>query len=336
MGSAIAEDFSARLNGSGYSIQLQFEAQADQIREALTDPLAVGVFVAGHGTGESSFAPGLSTEAAFVDSQGQNILPLFSSIHPNMRFVAILGCDAEPAIQAFRKAGAYKDNPDLQIWAKRGRISPLGLLGLLAGGEWDITNKALDAALPVLGEVLSFRQLVVFQKRDPCLSVRPPQVKWNPWLIENCEERETRRQPIRKPKNGFVFEKQETQVLDEGDFLDLEVTRVLDGSHPAVWVLKDRMLVAYLPRVLVGEFDPETGQPFTQKVTTRIRAPRGGESRFLIVDSGFRYSKNPSQLERTGGDLVGDIQITVQNKPAQILAKKDGRPSGASFRAFLY
>ncbi len=98
--------------GQGYRIRVVHEADQHDLWSALRDPSTVGLVWLSHGGGASG-GDGYGTEGVLIDHQYFNILPALQGIHPNLRFLGVVGCKSESALENyFVKHGIRAKNPN--------------------------------------------------------------------------------------------------------------------------------------------------------------------------------------------------------------------------------
>jgi hypothetical protein len=103
--------FREAFENRGYRLKVVHRADQHALWTALQDPLTVGLFWLGHGAGQSGGA-GLGSEGVLMDAEYLNVLPALQGIHPNLRFLAVVGCKNEAAVEAyFRRWGIRARNP---------------------------------------------------------------------------------------------------------------------------------------------------------------------------------------------------------------------------------
>ncbi len=105
--------FRSYIGDRGFKIRAVHEADQYDLWSALQDPTVVGVIWVSHGAGASGTG-GIGSEGALVDYQAFNVLPALQGIHPNLRFLGVVGCKSQDALDAYlRNHGVYARNPNL-------------------------------------------------------------------------------------------------------------------------------------------------------------------------------------------------------------------------------
>ena len=111
--------FKRRMEPLGLDVNIVTGAEFSDLRGAMKDPTTAALFWLGHGSATVNMG-GLSAQGVLLDSKGVNVADLFREVHPNVRWVGIVGCHAEGIIQQYRKKKHYRFNPVLKIDAPSG------------------------------------------------------------------------------------------------------------------------------------------------------------------------------------------------------------------------
>ncbi len=90
--------FRAHFERLGYRVVVKHLANQFDLASALRSPESVAVFWLSH-AGAGTSAVGVSS-GAIVDSHGFDVSAAFASTHPNLRFLAIVGCNSQGVINA--------------------------------------------------------------------------------------------------------------------------------------------------------------------------------------------------------------------------------------------
>ncbi len=106
--------FHQRMDPLGFDVQIQTGATAAQLREALDDPESQVLFWIGHAS-PTQTVEALAADGVILDAQGTNVGPLFKKIHPNFRWISIIGCNSDGLVKKYRSQGFYNDNTILHI-----------------------------------------------------------------------------------------------------------------------------------------------------------------------------------------------------------------------------
>ncbi|NQY99955.1 MAG: hypothetical protein HRT45_04710 [Bdellovibrionales bacterium] len=80
----IVRIFESRMQSLGFRTRVIYEATADELSAAVTDPTAQAVFWLGHSQQQAT-RDGLGVAPLIIDYAGNNVADLFQKIHPNIR-----------------------------------------------------------------------------------------------------------------------------------------------------------------------------------------------------------------------------------------------------------
>lgn len=107
--------FDKRLKNTKAEIIKIEKASAIDLWTELHNPDNLAVFWLSHAKDETSVATGIASEAAIVDYYGVDVKEVIQTIHPNIFYFGLIGCNAESIIKKNSEAGMYSDNPNLKI-----------------------------------------------------------------------------------------------------------------------------------------------------------------------------------------------------------------------------
>jgi hypothetical protein len=145
--------FKNRFKKSGYNIVIKDRVTQVELRKELNNPNNIAVYWVSHAAGTTSSTDGIGSNGAIVDFYGKDVKDLFKRVHPNIKHLALVGCNARGIINKFKKDGYYKNNKDLTITSFKKKID--ARIGL---------RKAARKAEDVLGRLkkrfLSYPQIV--------------------------------------------------------------------------------------------------------------------------------------------------------------------------------
>ncbi len=107
--------FKKAFKATDYNIVIKEKATPTQLRDELLNPNNIAVYWVSHAAGSDSVSTGVVSSSAVVDYYFNDVKDLFKEVHPNMRFLGLIGCNAEGTIKKFYSEGHYQDNPLLKI-----------------------------------------------------------------------------------------------------------------------------------------------------------------------------------------------------------------------------
>lgn len=84
----------------GYDVVVIHHADQYWLHKALHDPYVVGLFWLSHTVQGQSFADGVTSGALLLDEFGFDVSGVIGEVHPNLRFLALVGCESEKVLRA--------------------------------------------------------------------------------------------------------------------------------------------------------------------------------------------------------------------------------------------
>jgi hypothetical protein len=115
----IQKQFEKFFDGSGYNIIFKHQATMDTLEKALTSPRSLAVFWVSH-SAKSRNLHGINFASTIQDYYGNNVKLLFQKVNPNLKFLAIAGCESKKVIEQYKKRGFY--SPNLKIYSAESKI----------------------------------------------------------------------------------------------------------------------------------------------------------------------------------------------------------------------
>ncbi|MFG1493605.1 hypothetical protein [Halobacteriovorax sp. ZH4_bin.1] len=105
--------FKKHFDKSGYNIVVKHSVDFHELRRQLHNPNNIAVFWASHAAGTSQNTTGSNNMGAVLSINGKDVKDLFKSVHPNIRYLGLVGCDAEGILNEISREGHYRYNPNL-------------------------------------------------------------------------------------------------------------------------------------------------------------------------------------------------------------------------------
>lgn len=102
----------------GFKIYIIHRADAQKLYSVLNNPNTHAVFWLSHGGANGQSAGGMQASAVLLDYNGDNVAKVFQKIHPNIKFVGIMGCNSSIIMQ-----GLLPKRDDLHFYLPNGKIS---------------------------------------------------------------------------------------------------------------------------------------------------------------------------------------------------------------------
>ncbi len=134
--------FKKHFHKSGYNIIIKHEVDFHELRKQLHNPNNIAVFWASHAAGTGQATSGSNNSGAVLSINGKDVKDLFKSVHPNIRYLGLVGCDAQGILNEIARTGHYRYNPNLMTHSFTKKID--ARKGL---------RKSLKASVPQLGFV---------------------------------------------------------------------------------------------------------------------------------------------------------------------------------------
>lgn len=109
----LEEMFLDRFSKTNYKIEIISDADQFEVWHVLHDPRNIAVLWLSHAGFENSPIPGnLIKSSKIIDSKGYDITPVFEKIHPNLRFLAVIGCFSKNVMNNLPRQSHDPKHPD--------------------------------------------------------------------------------------------------------------------------------------------------------------------------------------------------------------------------------
>jgi hypothetical protein len=126
----LEEQFRKQFEKTSYIIEILHDADQFQLWSVLHDPQNVAVFWLSHASwaGASGDNFGLLSTHRIIDAKGFDVTPVFEKIHPNLRFLAVIGCFSAEIMNQVGRVGidpqhpAHSDHPLLRLFTFHDRV----------------------------------------------------------------------------------------------------------------------------------------------------------------------------------------------------------------------
>lgn len=96
-----------RFDPDEYDVRVLHRATGDQISRILQSPNNVAVFYVAHA--------GTAGGGRITDRDLNDVTPAFRRVHPNLRYLGIVGCESAKIIPYLRSKGYFADRPHLEV-----------------------------------------------------------------------------------------------------------------------------------------------------------------------------------------------------------------------------
>jgi hypothetical protein len=103
---------------NNFTVKVYEGATQVELRKELLNPDNVGIFWVSHSSKNEELGHGVNARSSVVDINGNDVKKIFRHVHPNLRYLALIGCKAKPMIERFTGLKAYEFNSWLDIFSK--------------------------------------------------------------------------------------------------------------------------------------------------------------------------------------------------------------------------
>lgn len=137
----LAKRFRKSFEESGLDFKIIHKATAADLSRELNNPENRAVYWVSHSNQAVELGQGIKVPDLVYTINNIDVKNLFQKVHPNIKFLALIGCRGENLLNNYRKQGAYDNNPALKTFAFKKKVDPR--VGL---------RKALKASISLLGK----------------------------------------------------------------------------------------------------------------------------------------------------------------------------------------
>lgn len=113
--SHLEKKFNKVFRNSGHELVIHHKADPKTLYQVMTSDKTEAVIWVSHAAGEHELKPGFKAEDIILDNWGNDVKNFFTLVPPNLKFIGLVGCQAQRIIDGFRARGNYEAHPDLQI-----------------------------------------------------------------------------------------------------------------------------------------------------------------------------------------------------------------------------
>jgi hypothetical protein len=111
----LEKKFKKAFANSGHELVIHHKADPKTLHQVMTSDETEVVIWVSHAAGEQELKPGFKAEDIVLDIWGNDVKSFFTLVPKNMKFLGLVGCQAEKIIDGFRTRGNYDAYPNLQI-----------------------------------------------------------------------------------------------------------------------------------------------------------------------------------------------------------------------------
>ena len=111
----LEKKFHKVFKNSGHELVIHHKTDPKTLHQIMTSENTEAVIWISHAAGESELKPGFKAEEIILDIWGNDVKNFFTLVPQNLKFIGLVGCQAQKIIDGFRARGNYDAHPDLQI-----------------------------------------------------------------------------------------------------------------------------------------------------------------------------------------------------------------------------
>jgi hypothetical protein len=111
----LEKKFTKAFAKSGHELVIHHKADPKILYQIMTSDQTEAVLWVSHAAGESELSPGFKASDIIVDHWGNDVKNFFTLVPRNLKFLGLVGCQAQKIFDGFRERGNYDAHPDLEI-----------------------------------------------------------------------------------------------------------------------------------------------------------------------------------------------------------------------------
>jgi hypothetical protein len=111
----LEKKFNKAFANSGHSLVIHHKTDPKTLYQIMTSEQTEAVIWVSHAAGEQELKPGFKAEDIILDNWGNDVKNFFTLVPKNLKFLGLVGCQAQKIVDGFRARGNYDSRPDLQI-----------------------------------------------------------------------------------------------------------------------------------------------------------------------------------------------------------------------------
>ncbi len=122
----LEKKFNKAFRDSGHELVIHHKADPKVLYGVMTSEKTEAVIWVSHAAGEQELKPGFKAEDIILDIWGNDVKNFFTLVPANLKFIGLVGCQAQKIINGFIERGNYVNHPDLEIlsFEKKVRLYP--------------------------------------------------------------------------------------------------------------------------------------------------------------------------------------------------------------------
>ena len=111
----LEKNFNKAFRNSGHELVIHHKTDPKTLYQIMTSDNTEAVIWVSHAAGEHDLKPGFKAEDIILDNWGNDVKNFFTLVPRNLKFLGLVGCQAQKIFTEFRDRGNYDAYPDLQI-----------------------------------------------------------------------------------------------------------------------------------------------------------------------------------------------------------------------------
>jgi hypothetical protein len=284
----IEKEFKKSLDLNSFELVVVKNATLASIWNTLHDPSIYGVFFVGHAgvMPKNQSNNILSIPSLIADQNLYNVKNAFQSVHSNLRYLALISCNAEGILQSFIDKGYYENAPELKVMAFDKKIEfSEGIKEVLYDkGNPLVKAESYDDLFPISGPCRindDLNQTTVEACKENAISRRK--------LKANLEVLNKRYEDI-SLQNNFTF----TRVIPAGvNLKDIQPTLILANNR----------VIGFFDQANPGSIQSLNAHLSDEELTSKIT---------ISNDSGAPSTKIKSTT------ILGELNLTTENDNCEL------------------
>jgi hypothetical protein len=287
----IEREFIKHFDKNEFDILVIHHATLNDVWTTLHDETIQGVFFIGHaGLGATLGNEGVEAPSIIADYNLNDLKNAFQSVHSNMKFLALIGCNSQFIIDKFIKNGFYSNAPMLVIKAFNSKIE-----------EIDGIREAIFASAKILAKNENYDEL--YPRGGPCSDFEMD------ITADLCRESAIKN---RKLKASLVLT--QTPIIELGVKAKLVISRNIPTDARAESIYPTLIIIN---NAVVGFF--KKGAP-GEVQTIEIDGEKYKDMNVTVVnDSGLKSSYKKSDIN------LGELHLDYTDESCELMAQKDNR-----------
>lgn len=113
----VEKEFLKYLDKDAFELVVIKNATLETVWRTLHDRSIYGAFFLGHAAVEANTTSPITAPSLIADQNLYNIKNVFQSVHSNLRYLALISCNAKEILQGFINKGYYDNAPELKVMA---------------------------------------------------------------------------------------------------------------------------------------------------------------------------------------------------------------------------